>query len=355
MKKSFICILQTAAVFIGTIVGAGLASGQEISQFFTTYGYKSFIGILICFFIYSVVGSMIIDISINYRLCSYNELITLVSPGYLGKVTDILTGCFLISSAAIILAGSGALLHQFFGISKWYGTAFMAIISLYTLLRDTKGLIEINSFIVPMLITVIATIFIIYLIFSKDTTIVHLKNIPYSKNIWLFSAMIYGGFNILCCSGVLVPLSSEIMNKKILKSGIILGSAGLTILSAIINFLLLLNVPYIFKYEIPLLYIADRFGKFIQLFMLCTIWLEMFSTEVSDVYSVGKTLEQVFNLRYQKAVLIILCAALPISQIGFGNLITLLYPGFGVIGFIFMIQCILFYMFNQKQFYKNQK
>lgn len=352
LKKNFICTLQIAAVFIGTVVGAGLASGQEISQFFTTYGYKSFIGILICFFIYSAIGSMIIDISVNFKLSSYNELINLVSPGYLGKITDILTGCFLISSAAIILAGSGALIHQFFGISKWYGITSMALISLYTLLRDTKGLIEINSFIVPLLITVITAVFIMYMIFSKDITMAHLKSIPHSKNIWLLSSIIYGGFNILCSSGVLVPLSLEIKNKKNLKGGIILGSAGLTILSAIINLLLLLNIPYIFKYEIPLLYIADRFGKLIQLFLLCTIWLEMFSTEVSDIYSVGKTLEHVFNLSYEKAVFFILCAAIPISQIGFGNLITLLYPGFGVVGFIFMIQCILFYISSKKQFYR---
>lgn len=363
MKKQFTLVLQIGAVFIGTIVGAGLASGQEICQFFTTYGYKSFIGIAICFFIYIVVGSIIIEISIKYKLNSYNELINLVSPGYFGLVTDILTGCFLISSAAIILAGSGALIHQFFGISKWVGIIAMSLLAMYTLLRDTKGLIEINSFIVPLLIIVIVTIFILYLLFYKNITVIHIKNIPYSKNMWFLSAIIYGGFNILCCSGVLVPLSKEITNKKILKKGIVLGSVGLTILSAIINLLLLLNIPYIFQYEIPLLYIADRFGKIIQILLLIIIWLEMFSTEVSDIYSVGKTLEQVFKLTYRKSVILILCIAIPISQIGFVNLIRILYPGFGVIGFIFMIQCIIFYflklnpdkMSNPKIYSNNPK
>ena len=83
MKKTIGLIFQIAAVFIGTIVGAGLASGQEITQFFSTYGYVSFWGILICGIIYIVISSIIISISLKHKLSSYTELITLVSPGFL--------------------------------------------------------------------------------------------------------------------------------------------------------------------------------------------------------------------------------------------------------------------------------
>ncbi len=344
IKKKLNLIFQMAAVFIGTIVGAGLASGQEMTQFFTTYGYKSFIGLTICFFVYIIMGSIIIDISIKHNLNSYNGLIGLVSPGFLGKAIDLLTGLFLISSSAIILAGSGALLHQYFGISKWIGICLMIFFSLIVLLRNTKGLIEINSFIVPSLMIVIITVFILYLALSKNVSIAYIKTIPNYKRHWLGSTFIYSGFNILCCSGVLVPLSTEIKDKTTLKSGLILGSLGLTILSFIINLLLLLNIPYIFKYEIPLLYIANRFGTIIQIMLLCIIWLEMFSTEVSNIYSVGKTMEQSLGISYKKSIFIVILLAIPISQLGFVNLINVLYPSFAVISFIFMIQCIIFYI-----------
>lgn len=343
MKKNLTLIFQISAVFIGTVVGAGLASGQEITQFFTTYGYKSFIGIFICCFIYIAMGAIVIDISIKHNLYSYDGLISLVSPGFLGNITNLLTTTFLIGSAGIILAGSGSLIHQYFGVSKWVGIAIMILISLIALLRDTKGLIEINSLIVPSLFIVVITIFILYLSFYKNVNISYLKSIPSYKNNWLFSAFIYGGFNILCCSGVLVPLSKEVNNKKNLIWGISIGAIGLTILASIINLLLLVNVPYIFKYEIPLLYIANRFGKAIQMLLLFIIWLEMFSTEVSDIYSVGKNFEELFNISYRKSVVLIILIAIPISQVGFVKLITLLYPAFAVVSFIFMIQCLIFY------------
>ncbi|MBV7273302.1 transporter [Clostridiaceae bacterium UIB06] len=347
LKEKLFLIFQVGAVFIGTIVGAGLASGQEITQFFTAYGYKSFLGIFICFFIYIVMGSIIADISSKYKLSSYDGLIKLVSPGFLGSITNFLTTIFLISGAAIILAGSGSLIHQYFGVSKWFGIIIMCLASLIILFRDTKGLIEINSFIVPSLIIVIITIFILYLNFYKDINVPQLRTIPFYKSNWLFSALIYGGFNILCCSGVIAPLSNEIKSKKVLICGICLGALGLTILSLIINLLLILNVPYIFKYEIPLLYIANRFGNAIQMLLLSIIWLEMFSTEVSNVYSVGKNLEEAFNISYKLVILLIMLIAIPISQIGFVNLISVLYPAFALVGFIFIIQCLFFYFFKK--------
>ena len=121
MIKKISLVFQIAAVFIGTIVGAGLASGQEITQFFTSYGFMSFIGIILCCLIYIAIGSMIIKISIRYNLNSYNGLIKIVSPGFLGEITDIFTTVFLICGAAIILAGSGSLLNQYFHVSKWIG------------------------------------------------------------------------------------------------------------------------------------------------------------------------------------------------------------------------------------------
>lgn len=348
LKNNFKAILNIAAVFIGTIVGAGLASGQEITQFFTSYGPKSFLGILICFMIYSIMSYFIVKISIKYKLKSYKSLIKLVSPGILGLITDLSTSFFLVCSAAIIMAGSGALLHQYFGISPWIGILLMCTASIFTLFKDTKGLLEINSFIVPSLIIVITTIFLLYIIVGKTSGIALSTFSGDYKNFWFIACILYGGFNILCCSGVLVPLSTEINKAKTLILGCIIGAAGLTVLSSMINYMLLLNMPNIFKYDIPLLYIAHRFGAIVQIMLLAIIWLEMFSTEVSDIYSVGKTLKEAYNISYKKSVILIILIAIPISGIGFSKLIRFLYPGFGVISIIFMVQCIIFYFKKYK-------
>ncbi len=353
--KNMKLVFQAATVFIGTIVGAGLASGQEITQFFSTYGFSGFYGILICGVFYIVISSIIVSISLRHNLNSYTDFINLVSPGFFGKITDYLTSFFLITGAAIIMAGSGALLYQHFGVPRIVGTILMLVIALITLLKDTKGLIAINSMIVPTLTTIIITIFVLHLIFSPQTmTIEYMKAAPVYKNIfldkqWIISCFLYAGFNMLSCSGVIIPISKEINRKGILISGLIIGALMLTLLGFLINSMLIANSPDIFNYEIPLLFVASKFTRLIQILLLCIIWCEMFSTEVSDIYSVGKTLEIKYNIPYKKSVVILLLIALPISQIGFKKLITFLYPGFGMISLIFLTQCIIFYFKMKKR------
>lgn len=348
--KELKLIFQVATVFIGTIVGAGLASGQEITQFFSTYGYMSYWGLLICAVFYIIFSSMMVSISLKYNLNSYTDFINLVSPGFLGKITDYLTSFFLISGAAIILAGSGALLYQYFGVPRFLGIILMAIVALITLLKDTKGLITINSFIVPSLTAIVVTVFVLYLVYHKETmSIDYIKEIPVHKNIimnnqWIISAFLYAGFNMLFSSGVLVPLSKEMKRKRILISGVVIGSLMLTLIAFLINSMLLVNIPEIFSFEIPLLRVASKFGPLMQVLLLIVIWCEMFSTEVSDIYSVGKTLEEKYHIPYKRGVIFVLIVALPISQIGFKNLITYLYPGFGVISLVFALQCVIFYL-----------
>lgn len=353
MKENIKLIFQVATVFIGTIVGAGLASGKEITQFFTQYGIKSFIGIIGCGIFYIIIGSIISKISIHNELNSYSDVINLISPNLIGKFTGFITTLFLISSASIILAGSGALIQQFFGIPKIIGSLIMVCISLFFLLKGTDGLIEVNSFIVPGLIITITLITILYFSFSPDT--VSMDNIlsfkPKRTGIFL-STLLYAGYNTLSASGVVVPLSNQIKKPKVMAIGIISGVTGLTILCSMINLLLTVNQPYIYNYEIPLLFVANRFGNIIQAVLLMIIWLEMFSTEVSDVYSISKTLEQSFNLEFKKVIFVVILIALIISQFGFGNLITRLYPLFGLLSLLFISQCLFYYFKNKKTLLK---
>lgn len=344
MKEELIKIFQIAVVFIGTIVGAGLASGKEITQFFTSFGIKSFLGIILCGIFYIFIGTLISKISVNYKLDSYSDVMKIISPNIFGKLTGVITTLYLISSASIILAGSGALINQFFGIPKIAGSLIMLALASFFLLRGTDGLIEVNSFIVPSLIFTMTLITILYFIFCRDMVTVSniMKFSPKKEGIWI-STILYAGYNTLCSSGVLVPLSNKMKKSKTMVTGICFGALGLTALCCMINLLLTVNQPYIYDYEIPLLFVSQRFGAIIQALLLMIIWLEMFSTEVSDVYSISKTLEQSFKIKFKRGIFLVLAVALPISQIGFTNLISTLYPAFGVLSLIFISQCIIFY------------
>lgn len=47
MRTNWSQALQIAAVYVGTVVGAGFATGKEIVEFFSRFGFIGMIGILI--------------------------------------------------------------------------------------------------------------------------------------------------------------------------------------------------------------------------------------------------------------------------------------------------------------------
>ena len=343
--------LKIAAVFIGTVVGAGLASGQEIIQFFTLYGLYGILGILLCGILYIITGMVTVDLSYKYKVSSYKDLIYLSCGKYLGWVIDTLTTIFFFGGTCIILAGSGAIFYEHLGIPRIIGVLVMAVVTIIVVFYSTDGLIFINSIIVPCMIIVIIVISIMVLMnksaFGYPIEL-EIINAPVFKTNWLFSALIYTSFNMLSTTGVLAPMTRDIKSSKSFSYGIIIGSIGLFILTGIINIILLLNEPNIFKFSIPMLYIARSVGNLVGGALSVVIWLEMFSTVVSDVYSLAKKMFHNFKINYRLSVVLVLLFAYPFTFIGFENLIKLLYPSFGVISLIYIL-CLLWLYYKSRK------
>ena len=183
--------VQIAMIFIGSIVGAGVCSGRELNQFFATYGSAGFVGLILCGILYVIFSRMIINITAKYSVSSYDEFVDLVCPKWVAKFTNFVLTLFLFSSTSIILAGSGSILYQYFGIPRWVGVLCMFILSSFFLMRNTEGLFEVNSFVVPTLVVVMSAIFISYVKQSPNTFhLDYIRMIPRQKTNLLTSTLI---------------------------------------------------------------------------------------------------------------------------------------------------------------------
>ncbi|MFF2755834.1 hypothetical protein ACFVR1_19255 [Psychrobacillus sp. NPDC058041] len=64
MKKSF----QIGSAIIGIIVGAGFASGQEILQFFSSFGYFGITGSILAAILFAFLGMNLTQLGSVYKL-----------------------------------------------------------------------------------------------------------------------------------------------------------------------------------------------------------------------------------------------------------------------------------------------
>lgn len=74
-------IFTLASIYIGTVIGAGFASGQEVLQFFGKYGYKGILGVMVITVLFSLLGASVLNAVYTRKISSLEEFTTI----YFGK------------------------------------------------------------------------------------------------------------------------------------------------------------------------------------------------------------------------------------------------------------------------------
>ena len=332
-------VFKIVFVIIGTLIGAGFASGQEIYVFFFSYGIKGFIGIIISSVVMGVLIYKTLGIINKYNINSYKDLLDILIKNkkenkYFNfkNIINLIINIFILVTFFIMIAGFGAYFEQQFGINSLVGSSILAILNFVIFLTSVKGVIKANELLVPMLIVFLVIIGFINII---DINIVKLGNYIIRTNQlnYILSAIIYASYNSILLIPVLITLKKYINTKKQILF-ISLISTIIVILLATIIFLILIRVDVdITKLEMPAVYVVSNIFKFLEIIYGFIILGSIFTTSISLGASFLQNLSK--NKRSYTQIAAIMCiTSILTSQIGFSNLINLLYPIFGYLGLI---------------------
>lgn len=334
-------VLKVVFVIIGTLIGAGFASGQEVYLFFFSYGMKGLIGILISSIIIGVVIYSTFNILNKYKINTYKDFLNILIPKNtkLKIIANFIINIFILITFFIMIAGFGAYFEQEIGINRLVGSLILAIITFIVFMTSIKGVVKVNELIVPILI---GFIFIIGIISIKDTHILNLENYVIRTNYTNFalSAVLYSSYNSILLIPVLITLNNYVKNKKQIFY-ISFISAIVTILLSVIIFLLLVRVDVeISKLEMPVVYVVSNMFKILRYIYGVIILGSIFTTAISLGVSFLQNTAK--NKKGYTQISIIMCiTSVIISKFGFSNLVSLLYPIFGYLGLIQILRlCI---------------
>ena len=333
-------VLKVVFVIIGTLIGAGFASGQEVYLFFFSYGMKGLIGILISSIIIGVVIYSTFNILNKYKINTYKDFLNILIPKNtkLKIIANFIINIFILITFFIMIAGFGAYFEQEIGINRLVGSLILAIITFIVFMTSIKGVVKVNELIVPILIG-----FIIGIISIKDTHILNLENYVIRTNYTNFalSAVLYSSYNSILLIPVLITLNNYVKNKKQIFY-ISFISAIVTILLSVIIFLLLVRVDVdISKLEMPVVYVVSNMFKILRYIYGVIILGSIFTTAISLGVSFLQNTAK--NKKGYTQISIIMCiTSVIISKFGFSNLVSLLYPIFGYLGLIQILRlCVI--------------
>lgn len=343
--KNAVKILQIAFTYIGTVVGAGFATGQEILQFFTRYGKLGILTILLATVLFIWLGTKMMLLANKIQAVSYEDLNRKLFGEKFGQALSLFTLIVLLGVNSVMLAGAGSVFNEHLGLNYQIGL-WITLISTYLLLgKGISGIMKLNSIVVPMMITLSLAI-IINTAGSPGAS----QFLTMDTDTGLFSAwaspLMYTAFNLSMAQAVLVPIGSHTRDRRAIVWGGVLGGAGVGFMLMAGHFALSANMPGISQFEIPMGSIAQQLGSVIQLIYILLIFMEIFSTFVSDIYGVTLQIRQRINVSPRLLSVMILCLCYITSQFGFSTLLSILYPIFGIFS---LLWAAMLATYNSKQ------
>ena len=239
-----------------------------------------------------------------------------------------------------MIAGFGAYFKQQYNISEILGSIILAIICLIVFNKNVEGLVKINKFIIPILI-----IFMIFIgiknINNLNLIIINNKKILNNFFISIISGIIYASYNIILLIPVLITLKNKIEKNKNIFFISFFSGIILLILSLIIYFLLINIKININDIQMPALYSVSEFFPKYKIIYEFIILVSIVTTAISEGIGILRNSCKT-EKSYTQFAIILCITGIIFSKIGFSNLINLLYPIFGILGF-FQIFIILKY------------
>lgn len=334
---------QVAATYVGAVMGAGFASGQEIQQFFARFGYWGLVGVVLSSILFSLLGWGILDLQERWKVSSYKQFFNHLLGPELGKWADKLVSILLFVGMVAMISGSGALFDEYFGFSRWLGISLTGFVIALALLYRGEGVLWINSVLIPLKFVFclgIATA-AIFITTSGDNEHVKMLPNPVVSN-WLVSAILYVSVNLTLAMVVFASLGREVQ-KTGARLGAVFGGIALGLFAFSIGSALL-RYPDILGLEIPMVGIAGKLGDWAAFFYVVVLWLAMITAAVGNGFSLISRVVDTGRLSYGKVTLILFLLILPTAGVKFSQIVQLVYPLFGYLGLVFMPPILYYWL-----------
>ena len=330
--------ISLGSIYIGTLIGAGFASGQEIMSFFTVYGKKGLLGIIVASILFFILGYFILRQSICVQSQCVRDILLPMAGKRMMFFFDILVDIFCLAGYYIMLSGCGAVLSESMNINNMLMVVLLSIFIISCLKRGVRGLADFNKSMVTIML--IITLLIGFLCLKENPDILCDIKTQSAKRGWLMSSLIYVSYNITLALVVLTSLGTYTTKTSAAFGAALIGSLGLMIMAILMWFITWANYGSLTGVQIPLLWVAKQHSRVLYLTSIVVLLSAMLSTAMGLGFSFTRGISRRLRIKYHNA-LNFLFIGIPITKYSFTGLIKQIYPLFGIIGISFGILLVI--------------
>ncbi len=333
-KINILLVIKVSFTIVGTLIGAGFASGKEITTFFGCFGNGSYVAILV----FSVIFAL------GIIFFSYVEKESLPKPLVFA------TNCAIFISEVIsitaMMAGLSSILSMLFLNDIPFYLSLVLIFMV--IICGLKGLTTTNLILIPVLLLSILYFGINGALSINTFTLATINDDALFK---VMSLPLYIGLNLFGIFPITIEFS-KIQNKKEKITSSIIASVLILILMLCFCFTILNISSTCATFELPLVIYALTNAPNLIVVVVLTLAIAIITTIISDGFVVRQILEVKGERFANVGFACIFVGALYVSKFGFAQIVETFYPINGLIG-LTIISFIIFYSIKNKKAYKK--
>lgn len=343
--------LKISLAFVGLLVGAGFATGQEVVQYFVSFGTSGIWGALLAGVIMTAAGAAILQLGSYFLADEHNFVFRNISHPVMAKALDISVTATMFAIGFVMLAGAGANLEQQFDFPAWIGSAIMVALVMVTGLMNVDKVSSVISLLTPLIIVAVIVAFVYTMLNlpGETATLTELaqeQESPVSP--WFLSALNYNGLALMLGVSMCLVIGGNYSNPKEVGVGGLAGGLLYTVMLVMAGVTLLLNMDKVEGTDVPMLELFNSMHPVLATIMVWIIFAMIYNTCIGMFYALGKRLTVNNPKRYTPVFLVTCLVGYAVSFVGFDTLMTYVYPVIGYVG-IAMVLTMLFWWVKHRK------
>lgn len=343
-QSNFKRVLAYAGAIIAFLIGSGFATGQEVLQYFSSYGYWGVFGtgfLVLTLMTYVVLEFFVLGKTKNFDKPS--KVFHYYCGKYLGSFFDYFSILFVFLSFTVMVAGAGAVFEEHYGLSKYLGGVLLALAVGISVWFGLKSLVDVIGKIGP-LIVIIAIALGVYGILgnpegiAEGVALIPTLDLTTASSNWFMAGLSYVGFCMLWLAAFLTALGKTARSKKEAVLGGTIGSVAFSIACVVVALGLLANISEVAGSEIPMLVLANGIGPAIASGISVMIIAGIYTTAVPLLWTVSSRFFEDGTPRFKYVTILLAIAGTFIGLLlPFSQMVNIVYVINGYVGILLLI------------------
>lgn len=337
-------IWSIALAYVGVMIGAGVSSGQDLLQYFVSFGAWGLIGVIVLGVLHVGFGRLMIALGSYYQSDDHSVVLAEISHPVIYRILDIalIITCFIFGF--VMTAGAGANLNQQFGMPFWVGAFLCTALTIVVSFLDFKKIIGVIGVFTPMILVMIAVIFMTNVLgrhwdFEEMNRISQTIQSPFSS-VWM-SVVNYFAVCVMSAIAMVFVMGGSIFKINEAEKSGAWGGFMVGVIFFITTLILFANSDKVVKSDVPMLAIAKEVNPVFATLYAFVIFGLIFNTVFSLYYALGKRFAAGSEKRFKFFVTAFSLSGFLVSFMGFRQLVAVMYPIIGYMGLLMLVVLVV--------------